>query len=170
MSLEQWACHRSCSQRQQLALPMHSRRTMKITNSDLCTPFVERDQRPLVVLVDDDRELVDWAAIQLRNAGYAVGLGYNGLEVMDYMSKSVLHPQRYTRPSLLVSDLYMPGLTGLQLAEDLSRAHCLPPWTLMTAFADVEILDGAARLGALAVLQKPFDAEALTRMVKMALS
>lgn len=143
---------------------------MKITNTDLSTPLHGHDQRPLVVLVDDDHELLDWAAIQLRNAGYAVGVGYSGPEVLEYMSKTVLQPQRFTSPSLLVSDLYMPGLTGLQLAEDLARARCLPPWTLMTAFADTEVLDSAARLGALAVLEKPFDSEALTGLVKMALT
>lgn len=143
---------------------------MKITNTDLSTPLNGRDQRPLIVLVDDDHELLAWAACQLRNSGYAVGIAESGPEVLEYMSKTVLHPKRFARPALLVSDLYMPGLTGLQLAQDLSRAHCLPPWTLMTAFADTDILDGAASLGALAVLQKPFDSETLTGMVKMALA
>jgi len=152
------------------AKTMDCSHSMKIANPDLTTPLIAHDDRPLVVLVDDDQEFLDWAAIQLRNSGYAVGLGNSGLEVLNYMTKSVLHPKRFARPALLISDLYMPGLTGLQLAEDLARARCLPRWTLMTAFADTEILDSAARLGALAVLQKPFDSEALTATVKMALS
>jgi two-component system, LuxR family, response regulator FixJ len=142
---------------------------MQVSSTDLSVPLHSPVWRPLVVLADDDHEFLRWAAGQLRADGYAVGVGYSGREVLDYMSKAVLMPRRFTTPSLLICDLYMPGLSGLQLADTLHRAHCLPPWALMTAFADEQVRANAARLAALAVMEKPFTAETLRELARKAL-
>ena len=55
----------------------------------------------------------------------------------------------------------MPGLTGLEILEDLHDDKGFPPMILITAFGNKEIHDRAKAAGAAAVLDKPFGIEAL---------
>jgi DNA-binding NtrC family response regulator len=65
---------------------------------------------------------------------------------------------RPARPlDLIVSDVRMPGWTGLDLLDVVRRARMGTPVLLITAFGAPETHQEAARLGAGAVLNKPFD-------------
>ena len=73
-------------------------------------------------------------------------------------------------PGLVVSDLQMPGATGLDVLHWLSRWLRGVPVILITAFGDARTHERAAKLGAAEVMDKPFDLEALRSRVRAILS
>ncbi|MEJ2658207.1 MAG: response regulator [Desulfobacterales bacterium] len=62
---------------------------------------------------------------------------------------------------LIISDIRMPGVTGLQVLEAAKEFDDFPPMILITAFPDQQTLDLSTRLGAAAMLTKPFDMDDL---------
>ena len=68
--------------------------------------------------------------------------------------------------AIVISDLRMPGMTGLELLASLRSAHCSTPFILITAFGSEETHARAGELGALAVLDKPFPIEHLQSLVR----
>ncbi len=110
-----------------------------------------------VVLVDDEpsvleglRIFVDW-----ERAGYEIaGEASDGAAAF-----AVIHE---TRPELVISDIRMPGLTGLELIEkvnaDISPA---PKFILLSGYNDFYYAQKALQFGALGYLTKPLDAEEL---------
>lgn len=121
--------------------------------------------RPAVVLLaEDDRELRRLLGDGLRQLGLHVEEVANGLELCDRLQQDVL-------PDLLISDQRMPGLSGLEVVEQLrANDKALPPFVLLTAFGDASVHELAKRLGAVATLDKPFDIQELHALVGRVLS
>jgi len=69
---------------------------------------------------------------------------------------------------LVVSDIRMPELTGLEVLERLRGADPFMPFIVVTAFGSPETRRAAARLGAMGVLDKPFEIKDLLRLVEEA--
>jgi DNA-binding response OmpR family regulator len=65
------------------------------------------------------------------------------------------------RPNLIISDVKMPGISGLDLLAALRAAELQMPVVLISAFCDEQTLGRAAKLGAACVLSKPFDMDML---------
>ena len=61
----------------------------------------------------------------------------------------------------MISDIKMPGLSGLDLLDTLRRSDWAMPVILITAFGDRETHDEAIRLGAVRVFDKPFELDDL---------
>jgi CheY-like chemotaxis protein len=66
---------------------------------------------------------------------------------------------------LIVTDIRMPGVTGMEVVEGLAGLPGCPPMILITAFGDAETHERAHQLGVAAVLDKPFEIEDFTRVV-----
>lgn len=112
------------------------------------------------ILVMDDsfemRELiVDYI---LRPNGYEVLMADNGLSGLDLA-------RQYT-PDLIISDMKMPGLTGLEVAQTLHREHLSIPFILITAEGSEEIARQALRMGVSDYLIKPFTEDELLEAVQ----
>jgi CheY-like chemotaxis protein/ribosome-associated translation inhibitor RaiA len=124
-----------------------------------------RDRLPCVVLAEDDlemRKLLSWSLERL---------GYNVVECADgnsLMRKLGLHgPGTPLQPhDLIISDIRMPGATGLQVLESARELPDFPPMILITAFPDAQSREQAMRLGAAAMLAKPFEIEELLEEVR----
>jgi DNA-binding NtrC family response regulator len=67
---------------------------------------------------------------------------------------------------LIITDVRMHGVTGLEILAGLRENDWSTPVILMTAFGDAELHAEAMRLGALAVLDKPFELDALRTLVR----
>jgi len=103
---------------------------------------------PLVLLVDDETSILESLQILLRGAGYRVrvaGTGRDALEAID------AEP-----PDLVVSDIRMPGVTGLEVLASARAADPAMPVILMTAQASLQSAMRAVNDGAYYYLQKPF--------------
>ena len=115
-----------------------------------------------LLLAEDDEEMRLLLAWGLRRAGYDVLEAGNGSELLE---KFAACEREGTPVELVIADVHMPGVTGLQALEFLRHIGCEVPTILITAFGDrrVELL--ARELGATAVLDKPFEAEQLEALI-----
>jgi two-component system OmpR family response regulator len=122
---------------------------------------------PMTVLVaDDDEDMRSLVAETLRSEGYDVVEVCDGVELVDYLSRTLDEPG--DRPGVVVSDVLMPNLSGLAVLEALRRAEWNVPVLLMTVLADDSVRTMARRLGAVGVLRKPLDSDALRTAVSRA--
>lgn len=118
-----------------------------------------------VLLAEDDDEFRVLVEQVLEGAGYRVTICPDGVELADHVGSYVL--SEVTEDfDLIVSDIRMPGVSGLQVLEGMSRWNGFPPMILMTAFGDEETHAAAERLGAAAMLDKPFELDALLTIAK----
>ena len=108
-----------------------------------------------VLVVEDDEAIRMLCAINLQAAGLSV------LEAVD--GQEGLELARLERPDLILSDVSMPGLDGFELAEALQRYEDTRgiPVAFMTGHLEESYEARARELGAVAILHKPFDPEAL---------
>lgn len=115
-----------------------------------------------VLLVDDDDDFLDLLGQALREDGHAVTVGRSGAELVQHVTASMNGNPRF---DLVLSDIRMPGGTGLQALRTLRQFAALPPVLLMTAFGSEDTHDTAACLGAVGVIDKPFDIDDLRVIV-----
>jgi FixJ family two-component response regulator len=119
-----------------------------------------------VYLAEDDSELRRLLALLLRKDGHSVIEFCNGGDLMVELATVYLYGIGNCEDAVVVADLRMPVLNGLSVMQQLGRSRKQPPFILMTAFPDVEVYAEASRLGAAAVLAKPFDSDELRRLVR----
>lgn len=119
--------------------------------------------KPAIVFVVDDNSSVREALESLlRSAGYRVESFATPLEF--------LQRPRTAQPSCLVLDIELPGVSGLDLQEQLVQSHGDMPVIVITGHADVDRSVRAMKAGALEFLTKPFAEEALLEGVARALA
>lgn len=114
------------------------------------------------ILVVDDKEMMrDSVGATLRRAGYDIVVASSGTDALGLIARD--------RPDAVVSDLKMPGMTGLELLEQISELDDELPVVLMTAFGTIETAVEAMRFGAFDYITKPFEGDELVITVKRAL-
>lgn len=129
---------------------------------------VERDARR-ILLAEDDSAFRYLLATTLRGDGYQVVGVANGIDLMDVLGDSLSPDSPVAGFDLVLSDIRMPGWSGLGALAAVHRQPGMPPFLLFTAFGDDETHRRARELGALALLDKPFDIDELRRLVEQAL-
>jgi CheY-like chemotaxis protein len=115
-----------------------------------------RIRPPTILIAEDDPEMRTMLACTFKEAGYDVIEAENGVQVLDYLGSSRLHGH-LVKIDLLITDVRMPGVDGLHILGDLRSYDRQIPVVLITAFGSPELHSEANRLGATAVLDKPFD-------------
>jgi DNA-binding NtrC family response regulator len=115
-----------------------------------------------ILIVDDDERLRHTLAVLLRTLGHEV-VGASDVAGAE----SVLHEREI---DLVISDLRMPGGSGMDLLDVVQRLDPDTPLVLLTAFGTVEGAVQAMQHGAFDYLQKPFDAEEMKLRVGRALA
>ena len=111
-------------------------------------------RRRHILLADDDAEMRALLVLALTNEGYDITECCDGIELSIRLQHSIDHETKAV--DLVISDIRMPGLSGL-MALAVHRCHprC-PPVILMTAFGDATAPPEARRLGAAGFFDKPF--------------
>jgi CheY-like chemotaxis protein len=110
------------------------------------------------------RELVSG---DLRRAGYGVVECVDGAVLLRRLAAA--SGAEGLGVDLVIADLRMPELTGLEVLEQLRGADPFTPYIVVTAFGSSETRRAAARLGAIGVLDKPFETRDLLRLVEDAI-
>lgn len=126
-----------------------------------------RGQRtPVEVLVAEDDDDMRRLVVQaLCDEGFNVLAARSGSELLEHIGNRML--AREGQPlDLIVTDVRMGGVTGLEVLAGLREHDWSTPVILMTAFGDAELHAEAKRLGVVAVLDKPFDLDALRSLVR----
>ncbi len=114
-----------------------------------------------VLVAEDDDEMRALLAATLRHDGFEVVVARNGLELVHLLGPWLADRESSQPIDVIVSDVQMPSFTGMQVLAGLAEVHRAPPMVLITAFGDAAIHDLARNLGAVAVLDKPFDLDDL---------
>lgn len=116
-----------------------------------------------ILVVDDAREIRELVAdIILRPSGYTILQAESGAEALETAARQ--------RPDLIISDIKMPGVTGLDLARAVQQEWPGLPVILITAEGSEEIAQQALRAGVADYFIKPFDPDDLLRAVTRALA
>lgn len=110
------------------------------------------------LVADDDPEMRDLVASLLRREGFLVREATNGAELLSLATDG---PQAH----LVITDLQMPGINGLEVLSRMQKEHPRVPVILMTAFANARVREQALQGGAVAVLAKPFSIVELDKLV-----
>lgn len=126
-------------------------------------PTVDRPLR--IVLADDDSAFRRLLGRTLREDGHQVVEAGDGAELLRCLSEPPLASPLTPAADLVITDICMPGLSGLEALAAMEHADFLPPFIVMTAFASNERQEQARAMGASAVLEKPFSMERLRREV-----
>jgi FixJ family two-component response regulator len=116
---------------------------------------------PIVHIVDDDTSV--------RNATRRL-LKSIGIEARTYPdARAFLDADRSDAPGCIVLDVRMPGLSGLDLQEELAKAGISLPIVFITAYGDIPMSVKAMKAGAEDFLPKPFDEQQLIDAVHRAI-
>jgi two-component system response regulator (stage 0 sporulation protein F) len=113
-----------------------------------------------ILLVEDDDEMRRLLAQAICEDGYEVIQCHDGGEFLVRL-QSLIVDKRSVDFDIIISDIRMPGLTGLEILEDLHEYNGFPPMILITAFGDKETHAKAEKFGAAAIFDKPFEIDDL---------
>jgi two-component system nitrogen regulation response regulator GlnG len=114
-----------------------------------------------VWIVDDDRS-IRWVLEKAMQAeGITVRAFEDGNSVIDELENS--------RPDVLVSDIRMPGIDGLQLMSEIKQIAPKLPIIIMTAYSDLDSAVSVYEGGAFEYLPKPFDVDEAVELVRRAI-
>jgi DNA-binding response OmpR family regulator len=130
---------------------------------------VPAKEGPTVLLVEDDPDMREMLAVVLRAEGYVVVEAADGDDALDWLGDGVLEGEPSRLPAVIVSDIYLPYFSGLDILEGVQLAPSRLPVILITGFGDAETHARARELGAVCVLDKPFAMDDLRSAVKGAL-
>lgn len=102
-----------------------------------------------VLIVDDESSIRDMLALTLKDDGWSVESASNGKEAIALIDQKKFH--------IVMSDINMPEVTGIELLEYVKKNHPHIEFLIMTSHATLETAVQAVKLGAFDYLNKPFD-------------
>lgn len=117
---------------------------------------------PLVHVIDDDDAARDSLAFLLETSGFPVQTYESAVTFLDRIVEA--------EPGCIISDMRMPGLTGLDLLRHLQDRKVAWPVIVITGQGDVALAVESIRAGAVDFIEKPYHHEELLGAVKSALT
>lgn len=115
-----------------------------------------------ILVVDDDKNIRYALKRMFEDKGLGVITAKNGKEALDILDKEI--------PDLVVMDIMMPGMNGLQVLKEMRENYPKLLVIIMTAFGTTDTAIEAMRLGAYEYILKPFDVQKMWELVEKALS
>lgn len=114
-----------------------------------------------VLIVDDQERLLRVLRLGLKELGYEVRTASNGDEALKEIFANA--------PDIVVTDLQMPGMNGVELIYEMERLEMGIPLVVMTAHADVDSAVKSLKHGAKDYIQKPFTVAELHVVIQESL-
>ncbi len=114
-------------------------------------------QRPRLLVVDDDRAILTLVGTIALAEGFDVATTINGEDAMKQL--------RHRPAELVLLDLRMPGVTGLDVLRSIREISPRCRVVLMTGYGTIDSAVEAVKLGAMDYLTKPFDLQRLRRLL-----
>ncbi len=112
-----------------------------------------------ILIVDDEKRLASslCQALQLDHPDCQVDMAYSGEQALSSLAD--------TTYDLIIADVRMPGISGLDLIKGVRYLDAQVPIILMTGYGSTSLRSEATTLGVSDYLEKPFDADRLISMV-----
>lgn len=108
-----------------------------------------REKNPNILVVDDDRVLLDLLRKVLEKFGFKVALAASGKDAIDQVQKFV--------PDVILLDIKMPGMDGITLLKEIKAHDPDVEVIIITGFASLDSAVEALKYGAFDYIKKPFD-------------
>jgi two-component system response regulator HydG len=115
-----------------------------------------------LLVVDDEAAMGDLVSLQLGKRGYEVTAVLSAESALEVLEES--------EPDLVLTDIHMPGMDGIQLTKRIAANRPELPVVVVTSFGTLESAVAALRVGAYDFVTKPFETEVLIRAVERALT
>lgn len=116
--------------------------------------------RPSILVVDDESAILVSLGILFKNEGFEVATAQGGKVGLEALEK---HP-----PDVLITDIRMPGISGMDILATARQQYPEMPVILMTAQAELRTAIDAVNQGAFQYIQKPFETAALVALCRRA--
>ncbi len=117
---------------------------------------------PVISIIDDDEPTRSAVAALMRAKGFSPST-YDSAE-------GFLDSRAQESSQCVITDIYMPGLSGIELKQRLNHDACTVPVIMISARLEDRLRSAALEAGAFCVLRKPFKAQALIQCVERALN
>jgi two-component system response regulator FixJ len=114
-----------------------------------------------VHVIDDDDAMRHSMEFLLRSARYAVRTYESASAFLDRLASA--------EPGCIVTDVRMPGMSGIELLQQLNERDADFPVIVMTGHGDIQLAVSAMKIGAADFLEKPFDDEVMLAAIRAAL-
>jgi CheY-like chemotaxis protein len=115
-----------------------------------------------VLVVDDDADARELIALVLSQAGYDVENAADGFGALAKLG--------HFQPDAVLTDLRMPGMSGIELLQRIRRMHGDVPVILATGQETMDLCTAAESYGAVTCMEKPINLEELVWTIEMALA
>ena len=112
-----------------------------------------------ILLVDDEKHFADTLTARLEMRGFEVRVAYSGPEALTAIA---------FRPEVVVLDLSMPGMNGLEVLRELKKSNPEIQVIMLTGHADALEEQTAYQAGAHCVLRKPLNMQELLESIRIA--
>lgn len=116
-----------------------------------------------ILLVDDEKDLVETIVFQLQSNGYEVIVAFDGIQGMQLAQQE--------KPDLIILDVMMPGMSGFKICDNLkmSSRTLTIPIIFLTAKDTAEDEKKGYEVGAVYYIKKPYEPDVLLEAIKKAL-
>jgi len=118
-------------------------------------------ERPSLLIVDDEAAILESLRILFKNEGFEVAVAQGGRAALEALERAM--------PELILTDVRMPSVNGIDVLTAAKRRDADVPVVLMTAQAELKTAIEGINLGAFHYLQKPFDNDELVSICRRAL-
>jgi two-component system, NtrC family, response regulator HydG len=119
--------------------------------------------RDTILVVDDDSDACEALGGLLEESGFSVEAADNGARALARLDQGI-------GPDLVLTDLQMPVMDGLELIRRIQARDHAPPVILVTGMETGDLCTGAGGYGAVECLVKPIDADELLWAIERALA
>jgi signal transduction histidine kinase len=126
----------------------------------IANPVVSHKQGFRVLLIDDESDVRNLLQREIDLAGYICESAGDGILALDQIKT-----QTY---GLIITDIRMPGLSGVEVAEEILAMDSTTPIVFITGYAEYESVSRAIRLRPFGFLEKPFTPDQLVELVDKA--
>ncbi len=113
--------------------------------------------KPVVMVIDDEQAIRLFLEATLEDEGYSVVTFSDGASSLDWLSRSV--------PDLVLLDLMLPDMSGIQVLESLKELYSHLPVVMITAYSQTDTAVQAMKLDAFDYVSKPIELSRLLRVV-----
>ena len=117
---------------------------------------------PSILIVDDEPSILQSLGGLLRDEGYAVITASNGYEALKRIETEA--------PDLVVLDIWMPGIDGIETLREIKKQHPFLPVVIITGHGNIETAVTAIKHGAFDMIEKPLSIEKLIISINNALN